>query len=487
MKRGLLITALVLALPAPAWGGGPGMLLGTAEDDVQRPTLVQANANMRLARLAGHQALRLTAPWGPGKVAPTALERKLLANAAAAAKLNGVTIYLAVYNVVARFTPLTDQGRTEFARYAASLARSFPSIRNVIVGNEPNINRFWMPQFNLDGSDAAAPGYLALLARTYDALKAVSRNVTVIGGGLSPRGADNPSSSRHTHSPTTFIRDLGEAYRESGRTAPIMDQFAIHPYQDNSSQPPSFRHPNTRTISIADYPKLVALLGRAFDGTGQAGSTLPIVYAEYGVEARVPATKAGRYTGRELATVKAVSVATQGRYYRQAIEIAFCQPNVRAMLLFLTFDDKNLVGWQSGVYYTDRTPKANLPVVRAALEEARRGVVTRCAGLELDVEAKAAFPAPAGVRTGLRPPVTLRCDLDCRYVLRLEKLPARTPTNVVRGVVTGGSKATVVRFPALRLLPGMYRFAVDVAAAVNPGPKQTIVGKPIRVAAAPTS
>ena len=41
----------------------------------------------------------------------------------------------------------------------------------MIVGNEPNLNLFWLPQFGPDGADVAASGYLVLLAETYDALK----------------------------------------------------------------------------------------------------------------------------------------------------------------------------------------------------------------------------------------------------------------------------------------------------------------------------
>ena len=96
--------------------------------------------------------------------------------------------------------------------------RSAPSIEHVIIGNEPNLNRFWLPQFGLDGSSAAPADYLALLARTYDALEAVSDDVTVYGGAVSPRGTDRPDGLRPTHSPTTFIQGLGAAYRTSGRT-----------------------------------------------------------------------------------------------------------------------------------------------------------------------------------------------------------------------------------------------------------------------------
>ena len=72
-----------------------------------------------------------------------------------------------------------------------------PTVRDfVIFGNEPNLNRFWLPQFNPDGSDAAAPAYLALLARSYDALKLVDPGVRVWGGALAPRGIDRPGTGR---------------------------------------------------------------------------------------------------------------------------------------------------------------------------------------------------------------------------------------------------------------------------------------------------
>src|SRR5207245_1184555 len=98
--------------------------------------------------------------------------------------------------------------RAQFAGFAASLATELPEVTQFIIGNEPNLNRFWLPQFNPDGSDAAASAFEALLAATYDALKAVSPTITVIGGAVSPRGVDRPNTGRDTHSPTTFIPDL---------------------------------------------------------------------------------------------------------------------------------------------------------------------------------------------------------------------------------------------------------------------------------------
>ena len=61
----------------------------------------------------------------------------------------------------------------------------------------------------------------------------------MIGGALAHAGVDRPGTGRDTHSPTAFIRDMGQAYRASGRTKPIMDEFAMHPYMLDSSQPPT--------------------------------------------------------------------------------------------------------------------------------------------------------------------------------------------------------------------------------------------------------
>ena len=142
-----------------------------------------------------------------------------------------------------------------------------------------------------------------------------------------------------------------------------MDALAIHPYPENSSIPPTLAHPNTTPIGIADYPKLVTLLGQAFDGTAQPGSTLPILYAEYGIESQIPSTKASLYTGTEPATIKPVPEATQAAFYRQAMTMSFCQPNVMGILIFHGIDESALDRFQSG---------ALLPRRHAEVEPAHR-------------------------------------------------------------------------------------------------------------------
>ena len=148
-------------------------------------------------------------------MAPPETELQILRNVAVAARLTGVSVYLSVYPPGSRSTPLTPEAREQFAAYVTVLAQQLPSVKDVIVGNEPNLNRFWMPQFNPDGSDAAAPAYLALLARSYDALKAVDPEIRVWGGALAPRGIDRPTAPatpiRRSRSCATWAPPTGRA------------------------------------------------------------------------------------------------------------------------------------------------------------------------------------------------------------------------------------------------------------------------------------
>ena len=355
--------------------------MGAAEDAGKQTDALAAEEKMSLARRAGFRAIRLTSLWSPGRVEIEGTDLLALSNAADAASANGIRLFVSVYPYGSSVTPLTPTARAQFASYASSIPRLVPYVRDVIVGNEPNLNRFWLPQYTRTGLDAAAPRYLSLLALTYDRLKALSPDINVIGGALSPRGSDDPKASRRTHSPTTFIRDLGLAYRRSGRTRPVMDWFAFHPYLETSKLPPSFAHPRTTTISIADYGKLVELLGEAFDGTAQRGSRLPILYDEFGVQTKPDLAQHSIYTNAALPSARdAVDEATQGRYYRQALQLVACQANVVGLLFFHVSDESDLDRWQSGVYYADDLPKSSLETVRAAAEAASSGKLAKRCG-----------------------------------------------------------------------------------------------------------
>jgi hypothetical protein len=363
----LIVAAAAALVLAPAALAGPNVRIGVVDD---APIWNDAGAQVDLAKAAGFDSIRISAQWSTGMTAMSPGQTSRLQRAALFASMRGLSPIVSIYNASGAVTPNSPDARAQFVEFAKSVVRDLPWSTTFIVGNEPNSSAYWQPQFDSGRRNAAATGYLQLLAASYDAIKATRPNVTVIGGALDPHGNDAQS-----HSPTAFIRDLGVAYRASGRKAPIMDVWDEHVYADSSALPPSMPHAGP-TVAEGDYAKLVALLGKAFDRTPQRGSTLPIFYGEYGVETTVPARKAGAYSGTESA--KTVDEATQAAFYAEAFRLALCQPNVIGIMVFHTIDESALGAWQSGPYYADGTPKSSLPAIRDAANAARAGSAASC-------------------------------------------------------------------------------------------------------------
>jgi hypothetical protein len=471
VRRLALLALLIALVTAGAARAGTGMFVGATEDNVRSLSPLVAKSKMDMAALAGLDTVRMSVLWQPGEQRLGGDDEIVLRNASAAAQLDGVRLIVSIYPQDWRSVPLTSGQRGQFASYAASIAKEFPSIRDFIVGNEPNLNLFWMPQFGLGGVDMAARSYELLLARTYDALKLVSDDVNVIGGALSSHGQDKPGSPRPTHSPTAFIMDLGAAYRATKRARPIMDMFAIHPYLIPSKLPPTFTHPNTTTIGLSDYPKLVKLLTIAFRGTAQRGETLPIVYDEFGYQSKIP--QAVRFAYNHLgsrAAADAIPESLQAKYYAQAFSLAACQPTVAGMLIFHVVDERDARAWQSGLYYGNGRPKTSLPAVRAAALAAQSGTLAQCdqskttANVDDVVFSAPSADAPGTLQTGFT------CNLPCTY--RLQVLDATTG----KPVASAGGKAvglTTVKIPTTELQAGQYEYALRAFKCGKPGTAET--------------
>jgi hypothetical protein len=459
--RALLGAVLVFLLWAPAaFAGGPFMMVGTAEDVVKTQDYAFSKAEMDKVKLAGLDTIRLTQTWTKGQTKLGPNDTIILGNAMKAAQFTGVRVILSIFPFGSSVTPLTEQDRLDFTQFAADVVKRYPLLHDIIVGNEPNLNRFWLPQFGANGEDVAAPAYEQLLAATYDALKVVRPHSTIYGGALAPRGVDKPNTGRDTHSPTAFIADLGAAYKASGRQIPIMDAFAFHPYPENSATGPNFPHPNSSSIGLADYTKLVGLLGAAFDGTAQRGTTLPILYDEFGIETTIPASKSSFYAGTEPTTTKPVDETMQADMYRQAMQMTFCQPTALGIMLFHIHDEAALSGWQSGVYYVDGTPKTSLYPVRGDAFDVHRGIVAGCPGLQLTPKLVITTGKPD--KTGIK--VTLTCSLDCNYTVTLD---ARRLT----GTAVGKTPKRLVFKGSLRA--GVHRVTAQGVVPVNTGPAGT--------------
>ena len=64
------------------------------------------------------------------------------------AQAAGTRIIFAVAPLKARDLTATPDARTQFAAFLTQLATTFPTVKDYVIGNEPNQPRFWLPQFS---------------------------------------------------------------------------------------------------------------------------------------------------------------------------------------------------------------------------------------------------------------------------------------------------------------------------------------------------
>src|SRR4051794_5237161 len=152
---------------------------------------------------------RITVQWDPDRPM-TIVEKSFLDRSLPNAFRRGIHVVFALYPTRGDALTADPNGPAKFAEWVKLLARTYPQVKDYTVGNEPNKSYFWRPQFAPDGTPVAAATFEPVLAAAYDALKAIDRNITVAGVGLSERGNDNPKAdSNVSTSPIRFIRDLG--------------------------------------------------------------------------------------------------------------------------------------------------------------------------------------------------------------------------------------------------------------------------------------
>ena len=239
--------------------------------------------------------------------------------------------------------------------FLAQLARTYPTVRDFIVGNEPNKPLGWLPQFDSRNRAVSCSSYAGVLAASYDALKAVDQRITVIGLALGARGNDNPAAGRNESiSPVKCIRDVGRAYRASKRRRPLMDEISLHPYPNNAadSLETGYRWPNAGVPNLARIKQAV---WDAFNGTAQPifaepGAplrTMKVRLNEVGWQVAIPPGSQAAYYGNE--NVPLTDDGNQAAIYGNLIPYLACDASVRSLLFFNMVDAPNLDGWQSGL------------------------------------------------------------------------------------------------------------------------------------------
>ena len=370
---------------------------------------------MDLLALAGFRAVRITQVWAPGERTLSAEDKTVLANVAAAAKLSNVT--------VAHERPEPGQQDDPAHRRATSptspptprtSCSRCPSLRILIVGNEPNLNRYWLPQFNADGTDAAAPAYESLLATTYDAVKAVGAArhrarrrglaarrrrrrrdpADALADGLHPGHGpgvprERPHDADHGRLRVPPVRGQLER-RASGRHRTRTRRRSRSPTTTSSSRCSARRSATTRCRSGTTS----SASSRRSRRRSRACTRTPSRRRR----SRCPRRRRRRTTGRRCSSRSASRTS------------AGSSSSTRSTSATST-------GWQSGLYYADDTPKSSLAAVRTRARPGAPRHRSRTAP---------AWSSPSMPKVVQRGAVlTLTCDLDCSYVAAA--LPAAGP------------------------------------------------------------
>jgi hypothetical protein len=359
---GTVAIAVVGASARPAEPNHLKMIVGLTDDTgkwmARQDGVVGVHRDLRL------MAVRVTLPWRPGQVRPTKLQQIYLHRISRMIQLND-RIVVSVYNF-ARYAPVVRRSRNDYCAFLRGVVRRIPLIHDVQIWNEANSPTFWP-----EGSGADA--YAALLARCWDVLHGLPKLVNVI------------SSTAPRHDPAGFILGLGDAYRASGRTRPLVDTFGHNPYPEHSAEPPSATHADSGVLGEGDYQTLMNVLSTAFDGTDQpvpGVRGVTIWYLETGFQTVPPPEKRRFYRGRENDPQPVPAVAPKGddgapvvdqaTQLRDAILLAYCQPAVSGFFNFELLDEDKLAGWQSGLLWRDGTRKPSYDAFKATIAEVRR-------------------------------------------------------------------------------------------------------------------
>jgi hypothetical protein len=457
----------------------------------------------------GYQDLRLTVQWN--EASPTDIPFQANIQAAIdCAKLANVRTILAVYPLHPTAIGSNVDAQAQFATFVSLVGQAFPDVTDFIVGNEPNVNRFWQPQY-LRGEDAAAKDYEHTLAQSYDALKTVRPDATVWGPAVSSRGNDNANAvSNPSHSPVLFIKYMGDAYHASGRTTPIFDEFNFHPYPPIQDSDPFTKPFHWPQAGAANLDRIKQALWDAFNGTGQpvpaeqaggraaqsarfGGRGLPLNMDEAGEQTTTSGHDAA-YTAAE--NIAPIDPAVQGQRDVDLSQAAACDPDVNAVLFFLIIDESDRGGFQSGNLYADQAKKQSYTDLKNEFASAQgtcHGTTAAWVHTTQVIGAAAIFGGP-GTDPGSQPSnkpagisqlqTAVTANEDATYVATLQSSSAGRRTVSARvAAVTGAVQAyhrPLIKFTGA-IPNGTYTIQIALKAVTNPSRTSTLMSRPFTV------
>ena len=511
-RRFLLLPILVVALAAgvaSATAGGDAktsIAFGIADDATKYAEDGGADYFQTMADL-GMTENRITVYWDEN--APTALqEQGFLDRMLPFAARSGIRIVIAVQPLHARaFTVDTETRIEAFAVYLRRLALRYPEVRTFAIGNEPNQKRFLQPQHSPDGAIVSAAVYERIVAAGYDALKDVDPTLEVAGLTTAPGGNDGKFGvGNESVSPVRFIVALGQAYRKSGRTKPLMDTVDVHVYSAKNfiplTQPRKWPQ-----AGPADLDRLKQAWWDAFHGTGQplfqeagtpaAGKTfVRFRLDESGTQVRIDPTKVdpSLYTGHE--NVPLVTEAQQAQFYSGLITLVRCDPDTMTLNLFHLIDEPQLLGFQSGLLRADGSQRPAYAAVKKAIAAAgtcpklhtwrhTASVVGASGSFALAAKPKKQTVFWAKVTTGEEATASGGVFAATGAAPSLAVIGSSLLDGGGDAVLRDGGKVRANSSRQLtfrgQLQPGRYVFGILMRATMNPGRTKLLVSQPFTV------
>lgn len=211
--------------------------------------------------------------------------------------------------------------------------RVLPAVREWLAWNEPNNPVFLTPQFvrtERAWSMQSPASYARICNAVYTGVHLTGiAGVRVACGATSPRGNNDPNSSRPSISPIAFIVAAKKAGLET------FDAWAHHPYYQSPTDTPT-----TVPLSPNGAPATAVRLGNI-------ASLIRTVTSLYGNK-RIWITEYG-YQTNPPDPLYGVSDAKQAAYLSEAIQIARRNPRIDMFIWFLLEDEPATAGWQSGL------------------------------------------------------------------------------------------------------------------------------------------
>jgi hypothetical protein len=496
------------AAAGPTWGVADTRPVGMQDDGAKF---------FELMNDAGLKQDRITVLWSPTR--PTSIPRLgELQRAVQQAQEHNVSVVFSVTQEKALSLSSSQLAADQFATFLGILANEFPDVTSFVVGNEFNQPRFFQPQFGPKCSGYSGAAYTRVLAKAYDALKAVNPDITVITS-VSPRGNDDcDARNNRSTSPVRFIHDMGDAYRALHRNRPLFDEFGIHIYPNQSTDTiaKGYQWPK---VGASNLDRLKQELWDAFADTaqpvpdwqpsvlryGQGVSALAPVriwIGEIGWQVAVDTGAGSPYFGRE--SVETTTEPRQAQIYSDLVRMMNCDPLVDGMLFYGLIDEPNLDRFQAGLLRADWTKRPAFNAVKAAIARAENG----CQGGSVQWHHITSVLG-AGADFGKLKPATLKqtwwgftatAKEDALYNAGIYKVDGRQLSEQGRDEIVrslsglGGPKAKlaahdtikaywapIIRFAQKTLPRGNYAYGIRLRAAMNPDRTKIFVSRPFQV------